>query len=391
MKILYYIHNLGIGGAETIVTDYLSALKACGHEVALVVNDEVDSFLTQKLTSQNIRIIPLRSGRRESLIGKLKRGVWRYTNYYTRRWNRIIREESPDVLHIHTAMNLLPAVSFPPERMVYTFHGDVPRSIEMHGEANFQKIYELAQEGMNFFSLSREMSKDISKYFKTDRIEYVPNGVDLSKIRQQKYERDAFLKEISLPADAFVLGHVGRFHPVKNQVRAVEVFDELLKKKPNAYLLFIGDGHADYQKLVKAKMDFLKLQDRVLFLGMRKDAVRIMSVLDALILPSVSESFSLVLVEAQAQGVRSAASKAVPEDVVCSNNCFRLGLEESNEVWADCLLGTFVEEKGRNIEEFSMNNVVEKMVQCYERIAGGSSDSQRDVVYECKFKDGKSN
>lgn len=371
LKILYYIHNLGIGGAETVVTDYLLALKMCGHEVALVVNDEVDSFLTKKLSSRNIRIIPLRPGRRESLTGKLKRGVWHYTNYYTRRWNRIFQEELPDVFHIHTAANLLPAIRFSAKQIIYTFHGDVPRSIEIHGEANFQKIYELAQEGMYFFSLSHGMSEDIRKYFKSKKIEYIPNGVDLSKIRQLRYERNTFLKEINLPADAFILGHVGRFHPVKNQVRAVEIFDELLKKKPNAYLLLIGDGHADYKRQVKEKVDSLKLQDRVLFLGMRKDAVKIMSVLDALILPSVSESFSLVLVEAQAQGVRAVASKAVPEDVVCCNNCFRLGLEESNEVWVDCLLGKYVEEKGRSIEEFSMDNVVKKMVQCYGRIASG--------------------
>lgn len=381
MKILYYIHNLGIGGAETIVTNYLLALKACGHETALIVNDEIDSFLADRLSAQEIRVIPLRPGCRESIWGKLRRGVWRYTNYYSKRWEQIFQEEAPDVFHIHTAVNLLPAVSFSPNRIVYTFHGDVSRSIELHGQTNFQRIYELAQAGMSFFSLSRGMSEDLKQYFKTDKIVYIPNGVDLSRIRRLKYKKNEFLKEIGLPSDAFLLGQVGRFHPVKNQVRAVEIFAELVKKEPKAYFLFIGDGHEDYQKLVKDKVGALKLQNRVLFLGMRSDAVKIMSVLDALVLPSVSESFSLVLVEAQAQGLRAAASKAVPEDVICSNNCFRLDLQESNQAWADCLLGNYVVEKDRSIEMFSIERVVERMAQCYGRIADESNVSQWDMIY----------
>ena len=38
MKIAFYIHSLCVGGAETIVTDYLLALKERGVEVVLIVN-----------------------------------------------------------------------------------------------------------------------------------------------------------------------------------------------------------------------------------------------------------------------------------------------------------------------------------------------------------------
>lgn len=368
MKILYYIHTLGIGGAETIVVNYLLALKERGHEVTLVVNDEKDSFLSGRLKEQGICIIPLRPTFKYSIVGKCRRGIWRYSNYYQKRWNQILEKETPDVFHIHTATNFLKKINFPPERMVYTFHGDVSRYIELHGKKNFDNIKELAGRGMSFFSLSAKMSEDIRNYFETDRIEYIPNGVNITEVRQKRFAKKTFLEQLSLPEDAFLLGQVGRFHPVKNQIRTVEIFKELSKRKENSYLLFIGEGHTDYLQNVKRRVDELHLKDRVLFLGMRSDAAQVMSTLDALVLPSLTESFSLVLVEAQAQGIRAVASNAVPEEVICNDDCFRLDLAESNEKWADYLLGDFTETKERNIECFSMDRVVDRMIQCYRKL-----------------------
>ena len=368
MKILYYIHTLGIGGAEAIVVNYLMALKERGHEVALIVNDEKDSFLANRLAEKDIRIIPLRFATKKGIAGKCRRGIWRFTGYYQKRWKQILEEEAPDVFHIHTATNFIRKINFPPGRMVYTFHGDVSRYMKLHGKKNFENIKGLAGKGMSFFSLSSKMSEDIRNYFGSDKIEYIPNGVNIPEIRQKRYEKKAFLRELGLNGDAFLLGHVGRFHPVKNQIRVVRVFNELLRKRTDAYLVFIGDGHEDYLQKVKETVADLELKDRVFFLGMRDDAVQIMSALDALVLPSVAESFSLVLVEAQVQGIRAVASSVVPEEVICNDNCFRLDLKESNEKWADYLLGDFAEAKARSIECFSMDRVIDKMIRCYEKL-----------------------
>lgn len=368
MKILYYIHTLGIGGAETIAVNYLIELKKRGHQVAIVVNDNQESFLADRLADECIRVISLRPEFAKGTVGKVHRGVLRYTNYYQKKWKQIFEETKPDVFHIHTAMNFLSKMSFLPERTVYTFHGDVPRYMELHGKRNFENIKELAKKGMTFFSLSDEMSRDIRNHFETDKIEYIPNGVNLQEIRRKRYDKDTFLKECGLPENAFLIGHVGRFHPVKNQVRVVEIFGEILKRQPNAYLLFVGDGHADYLSKVKETVEDLKLNERVLFLGTRNDATQIMSVLDAFVLPSLAESFSLVLVEAQTQGIRSVASSVVPPEVICNDNCFDLDLKEPNEKWADYLLGEFTCERSGNIENFSMDKVIDKMIQCYKTL-----------------------
>lgn len=366
MKILYYIHSLVVGGAETIVVNYLVELKKRGHEVVLVVNDETDSFLAKRLRDKNIRVISLRPAFTNVIIGKCFHGIWRYSNYYQKRWEQIFAEEEPDIFHIHTTTDFIRKIKFPPARTVYTFHGDVPRYMKLYGKENYDKIYEFAQKGMCFFSLSSQMSQDIHNYFQTDRIAYIPNGINIQEIRHNRYDRKMLKAELGLPENAFILGHVGRFHPIKNQVRVVEIFNELLKKRPDSYLIFVGDGQEDYLREVKQTVHNLELTDRVLFLGVRKDATQLMSTLDALVLPSMAESFSLVLLEAQIQEVRAVASGVVPEEVICNDNCFRLDLAETNEKWAEYLLGEFVEEKSRSIESFSMDKIIDKMIHCYE-------------------------
>ena len=56
LKILYYVHALVIGGAETIVANNLIELKANQVDVVLVVNQRVDTFLEKRVLDAGIKI-----------------------------------------------------------------------------------------------------------------------------------------------------------------------------------------------------------------------------------------------------------------------------------------------------------------------------------------------
>ena len=121
------------------------------------------------------------------------------------------------------------------------------------------------------------------------------------------------LKELNLSMDTFILGHVGRFYKVKNHEKIISIFKCVLQKNPHSVLLLIGDGSTLERKRVHELVKEYSLQNKVKFLGVRKDATALMSCFDAFVLPSVQESFSLVLIEAQAHGVRCVASDTVPD------------------------------------------------------------------------------
>ncbi len=371
MKVLYFIHQLCIGGAETIVTNYLIALKNRGVEVVLVEADASNTFLDERLREEDIRIWSLYPACDNSLFGRLRRKLIRKTLNIKKRWNYIIQQEKPDIIHTHTSVTLLNGIDFPMNRIVCSIHTDVERNISVVGEKNHIMLKHLAENGAWFFSLNDKMTTDIQQYYKTTRIVYIPNGIDFEKIRANRYDRESFFREIGIPSNSFIVGHVGRFHYVKNHARLIEIFAEVRKKQSNAYLLLVGTGNDEELQTVTNQISKCNLEDYVIMLGVRNDATAIMSVFDTFVLPSTSESFSLVLVEAQVQGVRCVASDVVPDAVICNADCHRLSLECTNEEWADIILSDSKQSGTNSIETFDMRNVIERMCVEYQRIIIG--------------------
>ena len=106
---------------------------------------------------------------------------------------------------------------------------------------------------------------------------------------------DSFKKENKLEDKPIVL-FVGNLIKRKNVDSLLEV-----KKVANSdyYLVIVGDG-PQFKKLTK-KVDEEDIRD-VIFTGSRNDVENIIPSCDVLVLPSFSESFGLVLIEALACG-----------------------------------------------------------------------------------------
>ena len=367
MKVLYYIHSLYVGGAETIVANSLLTLKEKGVDVVLVQNSRRNTFLDEKIDNAGIPSYTLLPNFNSGILGGICRAVYYLLGGVRRGWKKIIDATEPDIVHCHTDANLLKYLNFPADKMVCTIHSDVERNKNVLGKGNFNMLKKLSKNGMRFFSLSEKATNDINRIYAPAHIAYIPNGVDITSIRSSCYNRNEFLSSIGVPTNAFVIGHVGRFHPVKNHKKLIEVFYEVSKKRSDAYLLLVGTGTSEEIANVKAMVDGFSLTDRVIFLGLRDDASAIMSVMDVFVLPSLSESFSLVLVEAQVQGVRCIASDAVPQSVVCNADCFRLSLDEPSDAWADLVVSNSTHSDVNSLENFDILTVADRMCEEYCR------------------------
>lgn len=365
MKVMYYIHNLVVGGAETLVTEYLIKLKETGCQVVLVENEIQDTFLERRLKACGIPTMALLPTCSYSFFGKLRRVLNRKLRNTTKRWRKLLEQERPDIIHIHTFADRFPEGVFPADRVVYTFHADMERSLEIGSDRNREVLERLAGKGMSFFSVSEKMCRQIQKRFSTDRVICIPNSMDIEAVRERSYDRAAFLASLGIPCDAFVLGHVGRFHTVKNHEKTIEIFAEIASRRENAFLLLIGEGEPQRTQFLRERVEAMGLTRQVRFLGLRKDATQIMSIMDAMVLPSFSESFSLVLVEAQAHEIRCVASTAVPEEVICNSNCFRLEVEAPAAQWAELLLADTRRQTDRDIRSFDLNTNVKRMLEAY--------------------------
>ncbi|MFN8008752.1 MAG: N-acetyl-alpha-D-glucosaminyl L-malate synthase BshA [Terriglobia bacterium] len=142
-------------------------------------------------------------------------------------------------------------------------------------------------------------------------IEMIPNFVNCDVFRRSESRE---LREKFSPAGEKILVHVSNFRPVKRVLDVVEIFDRVQQTLP-ARLIMVGDGpeRSSAEWLVRNK----SLGCKVSFLGKQDSIAEILSISDLLLLPSETESFGLVALEAMACEVPVIASRVggIPEVV----------------------------------------------------------------------------
>ena len=174
-----------------------------------------------------------------------------------------------------------------------------------------------------------------------------------------------------------VIGHVGRFEPVKNHAFLLEAFAALLERKPQAQLVLVGDGPVRDQ--VAARSNALGLAGKVHFPGTTDDVPAYMSMFDLFALPSFSEGLGIVCVEAQAAGTLSVVSDAVPREVSVIPGAIEfLALGAGAQAWAKAFERRLDEpscdprESLRQVEasRFGISRCIEELDQIYRSELG---------------------
>jgi glycosyltransferase involved in cell wall biosynthesis len=102
----------------------------------------------------------------------------------------------------------------------------------------------------------------------------------------------------------------------KGQHVLLDAWATVVKERPDAYLLLAGDGPCRRALLDQARR--LGLESRVRFLGHLSDIRPALWVSDLMILPTLADSFPVVVLEAMASGLAVVASRVggIPEQIV---------------------------------------------------------------------------
>jgi alpha-maltose-1-phosphate synthase len=145
----------------------------------------------------------------------------------------------------------------------------------------------------------------LRKRFPDKRIIVQPHGVPLPLYKTD--HRSAAQLAFPQIVGRQMLLCVGRIDPIKNQSWLVGQAAEIFQRHPGALLVFAGPCTDEpYGQAVERKIKDLGLQDRVLLTGPLPQydprLIGLMQEANALLLPSLSETFGLVILEAWAAG-----------------------------------------------------------------------------------------
>lgn len=168
----------------------------------------------------------------------------------------------------------------------------------------------------------------------------IRNAIDIDKFSYDKEIRMRKREELGL-SGKFVIGHVGRYCYIKNQMFLLDIFEKIKNERANAHLILIGKGE-DEQRIRK-KIKSLNLEESVSLLIDRTDVDQLYQVMDIFVLPSLFEGLPLVGVEAQANGLSCIVSNKITKEVLITDSISMLDLNSDAETWKDIILITKIE------------------------------------------------
>ena len=317
------------GGVEATVMNYYRHLDHSRVQFDFVVDDNSTVVPEEEIKSLGGRVII----------------VTKYKNLpaYIRGCKELFTRIKPDI--VHSQMNVLSV--FPLYAAKYA--GISVRIAHSHSTSNpqehvrdlakrvlkpFAKIYPTAYAACSRHAATWLFGK---KFVDSGNVYIMKNALQVedfvfnSEIRQQKRA------ELGVDDSQLVIGQVGRMSSQKNQMFGIDVFAQILKKRPNAVMMFAGDG--EIMDEVQAHANELGVADSVRFLGVRDDIADLYKAFDVLAFPSLYEGFGMAAVEAQAADLPVAASTEVPDEAVIIKELIRrIPLSTSIQEWADLLI-----------------------------------------------------
>ena len=129
------------------------------------------------------------------------------------------------------------------------------------------------------------------------KVRVVPNGIDLERFAPRA-PSVTLRAALQLPTSAPLAVSVGRHVPEKGYRHLIDAAARLEQTRPGVHWVLVGDG--ELRSELEAQSRRLDLASRVHFTGSRSDVADLLALADVFVLPSESEGFGRVLVEAMA-------------------------------------------------------------------------------------------
>lgn len=266
----------------------------------------------------------------------------------------LMRRVRPDIVHTHMAkaglLGRMAALVYNrttgrrhPAKIVHTYHGHVfDGYFRPAVAAAFVCLERWLAHGTDVLvAISPRIRDELVHRFRIApewRFRVVPLGFDLTALAAiTDADRAAARGRLDLPAGAHVVATVGRLTAIKRHDLLLDAVAKVAAVVPRLVLLIAGDG--ELRQALHARAQALGLNDRIRWLGWRRDLETIYGAADVFALTSDNEGTPVALIEAMAAGASSVSTNVGGvADVVTDRSVGMLVPPDSPSELADALI-----------------------------------------------------
>jgi glycosyltransferase involved in cell wall biosynthesis len=286
-------------------------------------------------------------------------------------WSAIIgtiRKIDPDLVHAQTLVTGVPAmISKKILKIPYVVWG---QGSDVYFRKGFIKFTSktVIKNANTAIALTENM-KGVMQEIYDREITVLTNGIDLEDYNDVTIfpDRKTGTKNIL---------YVGRFNPVKGVQYLITSMKKIHDEMPDARLILVGDGK-ERERLAALSIQ-LGIQKYVQFIGLvpHEKIKTYMQQADVFVLPSLSEGFPNVILEAMACGLPIVASRVggIPDIITNSTHGYLVEVKDTNDIankilllLSDEPLRKKISDNNRHfVKKYTWENVISELEKIYE-------------------------
>ena len=306
LHVVHGVLSLDLGGLERVVLDLIRSGQDKGYRNSVVCIDR-PGLLAETAAAMGAEVHCLGNETERALA--------------TVRAGELFERIKPDVLHTHqigALWHLGRAAQRQHIAIVHTEHSDHARMARgWRGKFKSRWWWHAAGKlADGFCCVSEDIARSVRRWgtVKSGKISVIANGVDTGVYGTSQHGIE-IRRALGIPANARVVGTVGRLGEVKRQDVLIRAFARMQHSHPDLWLLLVGDGpeRGSLQRLASE----LGISERTRFAGYQSRTQHYFAAMDLFALSSRHEGLPLALLEAWASGlpVVSSAVGGIPKVV----------------------------------------------------------------------------
>lgn len=295
IKVLFLMIQMAMGGAERLI------LNLIRHLDTRVFAPSLGWFVEERPLKEFEELnIPL------YYIPKRSRFDWGTM----RTLGQVVREHRIDVINAHHFMPFVyayyGATIANHASLVYTEHSESD-VLAARGPWRMAGTYLL--RSCDAVGISEHVSSTLASHFRLnpERVHTIENGVDVDTFGKRAADRDGLRAKFGFGSQDTVVGLVANFRKNKNHLFLLKAFRELVQRRPQVRLVFVGQGfpHDPQNSEPEISAYILEhgLERSVQLMGYRPDVQEVLQAMDLCCLVSYKEGLPLSLIEAMASGL----------------------------------------------------------------------------------------